>query len=323
MLTDSQSLTVKPNPFIVVSLLLNLVLAGFVVFLLRTIPKPPDSSANSPLTTIAAGTSAPTGQLPQFPVTPRPQPSAASFDWRQVESEDYKQYIANLRAIGCPEKTIKEIITADVNDLFATRRATITRTNRYEYWRSNPVNFSEAQQKRLSDLDSEKAQTLQALGVQSADFANILGDYFRSSLEAKEMELDFLSQSKRQQIKELEFEQGQLMLAAGEGSAKAVEIEKQTEAAIKSLLTVEEQHEYELRVSLPALQLRGALNQLEPTEQEFRAIYDTWTALQTKQPGNPEYREAQQSSEASLQQLLGSNRFQVYLQGVKLLGYSR
>jgi hypothetical protein len=73
---------------------------------------------------------------------------------------------------------------------------------------------------------------------------------------------------------------------------------------------------------VPAAQLRAALNYLEPSEQEFRTIYDKWTGLQPKQ-GSAEYHELQQSSEASLQQLLGPNRFQVYLQGVKTLGYTR
>src|ERR1043165_5400469 len=36
------------------------------------------------------------------------------FLWSRVESSDYKQYIANLRAIQCPEATIRDIIITDV-----------------------------------------------------------------------------------------------------------------------------------------------------------------------------------------------------------------
>ena len=35
------------------------------------------------------------------------------IDWRMVESADYRQYISNLRGIGCPEETIRDIITAN------------------------------------------------------------------------------------------------------------------------------------------------------------------------------------------------------------------
>jgi len=58
---------------------------------------------------------------------------AEPFDWRRVESDDYKQYVANLRAIGCPEKTLRDIIMADVTDLFRERAR--NSTNRFEYWK--------------------------------------------------------------------------------------------------------------------------------------------------------------------------------------------
>lgn len=44
------------------------------------------------------------------------------FHWSQIESGDYRIYVANLRAIGCPEQTIRDIITADVDSLYAARR---------------------------------------------------------------------------------------------------------------------------------------------------------------------------------------------------------
>jgi hypothetical protein len=37
------------------------------------------------------------------------------LSWRDIESEDYLAYIRNLRAIGCPEATVRDIIVADVN----------------------------------------------------------------------------------------------------------------------------------------------------------------------------------------------------------------
>ncbi|HWD91540.1 MAG TPA: hypothetical protein VG938_04240 [Verrucomicrobiae bacterium] len=44
------------------------------------------------------------------------------FQWRQLESTDYHIYISNLRRIGCPEQTIRDIITADVHSVFDKRR---------------------------------------------------------------------------------------------------------------------------------------------------------------------------------------------------------
>src|SRR5690349_3100498 len=50
------------------------------------------------------------------------------FAWQEVESDDYPTYIANLRNIGCPEQTIRDIIIADVNALYARKQATEVRT---------------------------------------------------------------------------------------------------------------------------------------------------------------------------------------------------
>src|SRR6266436_7828684 len=39
------------------------------------------------------------------------------FRWTQLESEDYRTYIARLRSIGCPEQTIRDLIIADIDKL--------------------------------------------------------------------------------------------------------------------------------------------------------------------------------------------------------------
>ena len=48
--------------------------------------------------------------------------TAGQFKWSQVEAGDYPTYIANLRRAGCPERTLREIITADVADLYGQKR---------------------------------------------------------------------------------------------------------------------------------------------------------------------------------------------------------
>src|SRR5258706_6363078 len=60
------------------------------------------------------------------------------FTWREAESADYPEYVANLRDIGCPEQTIRDIIIADVNALYARKRATELVTTDHQSWRSQP-----------------------------------------------------------------------------------------------------------------------------------------------------------------------------------------
>src|SRR5205814_163297 len=60
------------------------------------------------------------------------------FSWREVESDDYPTYVANLRDIGCPEQTLRDIIIADVNGLYTRRRALEILTPEQQWWRSEP-----------------------------------------------------------------------------------------------------------------------------------------------------------------------------------------
>jgi len=69
----------------------------------------------------------------QSPDANRPSPSESHnhfqpFRWSQLESTDYHTYLANLRGIGCPEQTIRDIITADVDSVFARQRDQLTKT---------------------------------------------------------------------------------------------------------------------------------------------------------------------------------------------------
>ena len=100
------------------SVLLNLGLASALVWLLVGERKPTSGSAAS------FGPN----QVPQAATVSRVSASpvvegaaAAPFRWSQLESKDYTVYIKNLRAIGCPEQTLCDIITADVDSLYRTR----------------------------------------------------------------------------------------------------------------------------------------------------------------------------------------------------------
>jgi hypothetical protein len=87
--------------------------------------KAADSVATQPVTPLSA----------QPPLTRR-------FDWRQLEAPDYPTYIANLRAINCPEQTVRDIITADVASLFALKRKQFVPNG-------TPTRWSPAEEARL------------------------------------------------------------------------------------------------------------------------------------------------------------------------------
>src|SRR5581483_11295145 len=110
---------------IILSLLLNVGLLGAVGYLVKRAPAIGDAP-------VAADTAANKTGSPGKTVTVASERKSTSHtitntvtktvDWRSVESEDYKKYIANLRATGCPEETIRDIIVAVVNKPFESRK---------------------------------------------------------------------------------------------------------------------------------------------------------------------------------------------------------
>src|SRR5213083_265263 len=110
-----------------VSLGLNVALAAGWFFATR---RPGHTSAPPP----GPETLAPPPNAPKPTVIVRRQ----NLTWDQIESADYPVYIANLRAIGCPASTIRDIIVADVNELYAERRAKEITIPAHQWWRSDP-----------------------------------------------------------------------------------------------------------------------------------------------------------------------------------------
>jgi hypothetical protein len=107
----------KSTILLFLSVGLNIPLVGITVHWLRTpLDVVPPTAAHSAGDRRRARPTADAQALaPVFFVTNR-------FHWRELESTNYEQFVANLRTVGCPEKTVRDIILADVNKLYAARR---------------------------------------------------------------------------------------------------------------------------------------------------------------------------------------------------------
>ncbi len=101
----------KLNAPIAISLSLNfaLVIAAVGLFKKSGPPGPGASAAALSETTTALTTSSrPAADLAPAPSTCVTNP----FAWGRVEAEDWEQLATNLRAIGCPDKTVRDIVLA-------------------------------------------------------------------------------------------------------------------------------------------------------------------------------------------------------------------
>jgi hypothetical protein len=210
------------------------------------------------------------------------------FNWNEIESDDYPTFIANLRRIGCPELTIRDIIVADVNQMFAQRRSQEVVTAESEWWKSEPdLNATEAAIKKYGDLEKERTDLLTKLlgpnwninftqvsgpGTVSLD-GPILG---KLDPEIKLRVEEIAASSGRKSIEYVEAQR-----AAGKTlhPAEMARIRAEHRAELAKILTPEQLEEYLLRHSANAETLRDQLRGFNATPDEFRAIFRARDAI--------------------------------------------
>jgi hypothetical protein len=102
---------VKWPGFPAFSLMSNLVLA----VILFTVRHGPARVAEAPKPPALLPAKTQETMPPSQLATPAPAPVAP---WSLIESSDYRQYVANLRAVGCPDWLMRDMIVADIDDLY-------------------------------------------------------------------------------------------------------------------------------------------------------------------------------------------------------------
>ena len=124
----------------------------------------------------AAVSGPPSPAVPAVQVAPGPAPVApppgttptasAKPTWQALEAADLRRFIANLRAVGCPEQTIQDIILARVNQQFAAREAALKlRPEHLKPWEASAwtEKAQRDRQRQLADLGREKRALLKEL----------------------------------------------------------------------------------------------------------------------------------------------------------------
>ena len=210
------------------------------------------------------------------------------FHWSQIEAQDYQTYIENLRRIGCPEETIQDLVKRDLDQHYDQLKATALNkgTTRNDYWATGHPNAlsqpSINTRAELAQLDQEKSAVLKDLfGVEGLAEINRSSPYARAKSKAKiGYAMDFIPDETMAQLNSMEQEFGSKLLkkmASGTSDAQdRSEIRMLREARenqIASMLTPEQKLEYDLRKSPTAANLRLQLDGFDPSEDEFRNIF--------------------------------------------------
>jgi hypothetical protein len=215
-----------------------------------------------------------------------------TFNWSQVESTDYRQYIANLRAIGCPEITIKDIIMTDVMRLYAQRRGQYSVNGRpFKFWETNEKR--ELKQAQAEERDQQLAQINKDLPAVLRELLGInyereMAKYFMDTDEDNRR-LAFLSEDKRAKLQALrnEFDGKRELVSyymtngapTPDDIEKLKKIDEEQNSALAGLLSPGELQQYELSESPTADHLRQQLIGFNPSEVEFRDMFQRQQAI--------------------------------------------
>jgi LysM repeat protein len=258
------------------------------------------------------------------------------LSWAHVESTDYPTYIANLRSIGCPEQTIRDIIIADVNTLYARRRATEILTPQQEWWRSEPdPEVVKLASNKLVALDTERRGLLAKLlgdTWEGGDLAS-LPRPTRQGIALDGPILGTLPAEAKQSVESISAQaqdrmQAYLndMRAAGRNPdpAELARLRQDTRTELAAVLSPAQLEEYLLRYSQTANDLRANLGRLKyfnASPDEFRSIFRATDSIdqQLEMLGSAndpitvaQRNSLQQQRDGAIRLALGTDRFQQY-----------
>lgn len=308
-------------------LLLGISLLGNValgIYALRS-PSQPDAKEPSVAAASPSTNRSVKGQISNAKSSTQTNTVVRNFNWESVESADYREYIENLRSVGCPEETIRDIIIADVTKLYDQKKKAVRgESKKYEYWKSGfafmGVGDSETME-QIEALDEERNQVLRSLGIEP-DFRAMAAQM----MNPMDTMFDFLPEEKKRQVLQVFSDLQKNMRKAMEGGnmdgEEMMKYQKESELAVKALLTPEEALAYDLRMGMTANTMRSQVAGWDPNETEFLKVHelrktydDQYSPMMMGNESDEQRKEREAASTALNEQIkktLGEERYADY-----------
>lgn len=254
------------------------------------------------------------------------------FHWSQIASTNFALYRDQLRALGCPEATVRDIIESEVNAWFAQRRRPITDAVQRRFWdaiaaagKDSFDSFKDA----FRALHDERRELLDRILGKPArqdavELADSRADWAREYAwlpPAEQARVFALEEEHWRKIRALETEIGDREWTA-EDRARRQELDQAFQAARHDALG-DQRAEFERRNSREG-QWASGLRGFEATEAEWRAVTEALKMMAnppkpqagSSQPGNPGTEAppetAEQTRRRALETALGSERYAEY-----------
>jgi hypothetical protein len=245
---------------------------------------------------------------------------------------EYPRYIRNLRAIGCPEDKVRQIVLADINQLFDQRRLRAAIAADIEWWRPQPEYVFTNPLREPGRLMAEQRRSLitHLLGAEA-----LAGEEDQpapwSHVALAGAVLGAMPMEKHARVQEIcgkalerqdELLRAPLNLGQPASPIEAARSRDQTRVELREVMTQTELEEFLLRYSQIARTLRLELAPANPTADEFRKVFRAvdpiehqmqleFGSLQTMSQQQRERYTRQR--DAAIREVLGAERFQAYL----------
>jgi hypothetical protein len=266
---------------------------------------------------------------PADPAVARP-----AVGWKQLGTDEYPAYLDRLRQAGCPEDKIRLIVTADADEWLLQQRVAQAVANDFPWWKAEPLStldqtfndkygqFRARRGEMVKQLLGEDAGEVSDATKETAIVVNLSGpvlgalprEKYNAVQEICSRSLDrHLGYQNNRQNEGIFLNQGDL-----------ARLREQTRTDLSQILTPEELEEFLLRYSHNANRLRQDLAALEPTPEEFRAVFRAVDTLEHRLQleygaldslSARQREEFEKQREQAIRKVLPPDRYQKYLVG--------
>jgi hypothetical protein len=232
----------------------------------------------------------------------------------------YEEMIAQLRAAGVAEALVQRVVIADLEAAHEERMAVAAERglpSYSDYWisdlnRQHTTEQDDEEQKAFWQSSQQlRDETEKVLGVSYDEFQG------RSFMQKKARQLaqsiPTLDQSRLEQMAEVDKRYERILRLDESGAEGRKRIHAQRSQALKALLNPAEQKLYDYCASPLSDSLRYDLAILQPSRQEFEAIFELRRSIVGNEQESSISRHAEAAYQQGLQQILGAERYQNYV----------
>jgi hypothetical protein len=200
--------------------------------------------------------------------------------WKNIDTGDFRQFVQNLRSIGCPEATVRDIVVAELREEFNHRRSEVLKQEPIPYWEAGydedeselPEYAAVGEQERQMATDLLGSAAGQLIAGVSVD--EVAGFRLGPEFAEKQPLVESLYERMAHQVNAL------MELPLGdetpeERNRRLNAVTQEFETALAQALTPAERQAYELRHSPAAIAMRESLREsgVSVSEKEFHELY--------------------------------------------------